>query len=318
MNIKALRAFRAIVAEGSVIAASRVMNLSQPAVSRLLAQLEGELKLTLFQRTRQRLVLTDEGRAFVREAGRILANLDEIPRIAAEIRASRIQRLRIVTMPRTARSVVCPAVARLARRHPDVQVSVDLRARREIALWIGGKEYDIGFGGLPVHHDSIGSEVLVRTRLEVLMPKGHPLESRDVLSVEDLAPEPIIAQSPGLLLRRQTDELFHSRDIDIHYSLLTSSSQMACQLVAHGAGLTIIDRLSAANFRSENVTLRPLEPKRWVQFGTLFPGDSDEEPLTRAFHDCLREEIAGHLEPGCIELPETDGPQDGFSAAKQD
>ena len=303
MNIKALRAFRTIVAEGSVIAASRVMNLSQPAVSRLLAQLEAELKLTLFQRTRQRLVLTDEGRAFLREAGRILANLDEIPRIAAEIRASRTRRLRIVTMPRTARSVVCPAVARLTRRYPDVQVSVDLRARREIALWLGGKEYDIGFGGLPIHQQSIRSEVLVRTRLEVLMPKGHPLESRDVLSVEDLAREPVIAQSPGLLLRRQTDELFHARDIDIHYSLLTSSSQMACQLVAHGAGITIIDRLSAANFLADAVSLRPLEPERWVQFGAILPEGAEDEPLTAAVIECLREEIAGHLAPGFVELP---------------
>ncbi len=307
MNIKALRAFRAVVAEGSVIAASRVMNLSQPAVSRLLAQLEAELKLTLFERTRQRLVLTDEGRAFVREAGRILANLDEIPRIAAEIRASRTRRLRIVTMPRAARSVVCPAVVRLTRRHPDVQVSVDLRARREIALWLGGKEYDIGFGGLPIPQASLRTEVLVRTRLEVLLPKGHRLEARDVLSVEDIADEPIIAQFPSLLLRRQTDELFHAHDIDIRYSLLTSSSQMACQLVAHGAGLTIIDRLSAANFRRDGMVMRPLEPERWVMFGAILPDGAEDEPLTETLIECLREEIAEHLEPGLVELPPAAG-----------
>jgi DNA-binding transcriptional LysR family regulator len=303
MNIKALRAFRTIVAEGSVIAASRVMNLSQPAVSRLLAQLEGELKLTLFHRTRQRLLLTDEGRAFMREAGRILANLDEIPRIADEIRASRTRRFRIVTMPRMARSVVCPAVARLTRKHPDVQVSVDLRTRRNIALWIAGKEYDIGFGGIPVHHEAIRSKMLVRTRLEVLMPRGHRLEKRQVLTPEDIAGEPIIAQFPSLLLRRQTDELFNTRDIDVHYSLLTSSSQMACQLVAHGAGLTIIDRLSAANFLKENVCLRPLEPARWVEFGALLPADAEADPLVGVMLDCMREEIEEHIEPGLVERP---------------
>ena len=304
MNVKALRAFRAVVTEGSVIAASRVMNLSQPAVSRLLAQLEAELKLTLFERTRQRLVLTEEGRAFLSEAGRILANLDEIPRIAAEIRASRTRRLHVVTMPRTARSVVCPAVVRLTRRHPDVQVSIDLRARREIALWLGGKEYDIGFGGLPIPHHALRSVVLVRTRLEVLMPKGHRLERRDVLSIEDLVGEPIIVQPPGLLLRRHTDEFFSSRDIEPPYSLVTSSSQMQCQLVAHGAGLTVIDRLSAANFLSEGaVSIRPLEPERWVLFGAILPSTEDDGPLTAAMIDCLREEIAGHLEPGVVELP---------------
>lgn len=301
MNVKALRAFRAIVTEGSVIGASRVMNLSQPAVSRLVSLLEAELQLTLFDRSRQRLMLTEEGRAFLHEAGRILANLDEIPRIAAEIRASRGQRLRIVAMPRTARSIVCPAVTRLARRHPDVTVSLDLRARRDIALWIGGKEYDIGFGGTPVDHRWVEYQGMVRTRLAVLMPDDHPLARRDVVSVEDIAREPIIVQFPGQLLREQTDDLFRSRDVEPQYSLLASSSQLSCELVVQGAGITIIERLSALRFLGGSVCLRPLEPERWVMFGTMTPVDGEASPLTDAVVECLREEIEPHIAPGVVE-----------------
>ncbi len=303
MNIKALRAFRAVVAEGSVIGAARAMNLSQPAVSRLLGLLEAELRLTLFHRVRRRLILTDEGRAFQREAGRILANLDEIPRIADEIRASRVKRLRVVSMPRTALSVVCPAVARLAREHPDVEVSLDLRTRRDLEMWIGGKEYDVGFGNVPVIHRSVRSIPLVRARLEVLLPADHPLTHRDRLTVDDLAGEEIIAQFPGLLLRKQMDELFHASEHHIPYRLQTSSSQMAGHLVANGAGLTIIDRVSAATLDPHKVVLRPLDPARWVSFGVILPKDDEVEPLTDLLIDYLRREIADKLMVGIVERP---------------
>ncbi len=301
MNIKALRAFRAVATEGSVIGASRAMNLSQPAVSRLLALLEAELRLTLFHRVRRRLILTDEGRAFVREAGRILANLDEIPRIADEIRASRVKRLRVVSMPRTALSVVCPAVARIAREHPDVEISLDLRTRRDLELWIGGKEYDIGFGNVPVLHRAVRSLPLVRARLEVLLPAAHRMAGRDRLSIEDLAGEEIIAQFPGLLLRKQMDELFHASEMQTHYRLQTSSSQMASHLVANGAGITIIDRLSAATLDPQTVVLRPLEPARWVSFGVILPQEDEGEPLVDLMIAHLRQEIAARLAPGLVE-----------------
>lgn len=303
MNIKALRAFRAVVAEGSVIGASRTMNLSQPAVSRLLALLEGELRLTLFLRVRRRLVLTDEGRAFLREAGRILANLDEIPRIADEIRASRVKRLRVVSMPRAALSVICPAVANLARDHPDVEISLDLRTRRDLELWIGGKEYDVGFGNVPVLHHSVRSVALVRARLELLLPAGHRLACRDRLTVEDLAGEAVIAQFPGLLLRKQMDELFHASEMHIPYRLQTASSQMASHLVANGAGVTIIDRLSAATIDPQKVVLRPLDPERWVSFGVILPKDEEAAPLTELMIDYIRREIAKRLVPGVVEQP---------------
>lgn len=303
MNVKALRAFRAVVTEGSVIGASRAMNLSQPAVSRLLGLLEAELRLTLFSRVRRRLILTDEGRAFLREAGRILANLDEIPRIADEIRASRVKRLRVVSMPRTALSLVCPAVAGLAREHPDVEISLDLRPRRELESWIGGKEYDIGFGIVPVVHRAVSCVTLVRARMEVLMPAGHRLAHRERLRVEDLAGEEIIALFPGLLGREQMDEMLHASEMHIRHRLQTSSSQIASRLVAIGVGITIIDRLSSATLDPQAVVLRPLDPERWVSFGVILPRNDEIEPLTGLMIDYLRREIAGKLLPGVVELP---------------
>ncbi len=301
MNIKALRAFRAVVAGGSVNAAAQTLNLSQPAVSRLITLLESELRLPLFNRDRRRLVLTEEGAAFEREASRILASLDEIPRIAAEIRANHVRRLRMVTMPRTALSVVTPAVARFVQENPEVEVSLDVRSRRDLELWIDGREYDFGFGNVPVPHRAAVGMQMVRTSLQVLLPRGHPLEKRDFLTVEDIAGERLVAQFSGLLLRRQIDELFSAYDVAPRRILLAGSSEITQHLVANGAGITLIDRLSTLALDPEKVSIRPFKPDRWVTFGVIRHRTGDLDPLSLSMIDYLRREIAKHREPGSIE-----------------
>lgn len=271
MNIKALRAFRATLSEGSLAAASQMLNLSQPAVSRLISGLEGELRLTLFDRSKRNLTPTPEGTAFYREAGRILDNLDEVPRIAAEIRAGRTETLRVVAMPRIAQALASPAVAQFVQNHPATGISLDVRARREAAKWLAGREYDIGIGALPVDHPEIRSELLLRVRAQAIVPAAHALAQRDTLSVDDLAEEPMIRLMHGLLLRDQLDDMFQSAGILPRQSCEVASSTLACALVADGAGITIADELVAAQLDSTRIKPIPITPERWMSFGLLFP-----------------------------------------------
>jgi DNA-binding transcriptional LysR family regulator len=302
MNIKALRAFRAVASEGSVSAAARLLNLSQPALSRLLALLEAELHLPLFDRRRHRLVLTEQGVAFEREAARLLAHFDEIPRIAADLRAGGGRRVQVVTMPRAALSIVTPAVAAFSRAHPEVEVALDLRSRRDLGLWISGRRYDWGFGNVPVAHPDAISTPLVRSAMQVLVPAGHPLAARESLRLADLAGECLIAQFPGLLLRQQTDEMFAEENLLPGRMLLTSASQIAQHLVAHGAGVTVIDRLSTLASPPLPVVCLPLLPKRWVSFGVIRPRSSSLSASAELLIGFLRRRIEAVLEPGAIEL----------------
>lgn len=289
MNIKALRAFRATLSEGSLVAASEILHLSQPAVSRLISALEAELKLTLFDRSGRNLTPTPEGLAFFREAGRILDNLDEVPRIAAEIRAGRIETLRIVTMPRIAQSLSAPAVARFLKTNPGAHVSLDVRARREAGKWLAGRQYDIGIGALPVDHPGIVTKPLLRVRAQVVLPKDHPLSSQEELAAIDLANESIIRLMHGLLLRDQLDDIFRSAGVTPNQTCEVAASQLACSLVAEGAGITIADELVAAQSRSEYLALVPVMPERWMTFGLLYPASQAKSDGLIQFEETLFE-----------------------------
>lgn len=289
MNIKALRAFRATFSEGSLIAASRILYLSQPAVSRLISTLEAELKLTLFDRSGRNLTPTPEGLAFYREAGRILDNLDEIPRIAAEIRAGRSETLRIVTMPRIAQSLSAPAVARFLRANPDTNVSLDVRARREAGKWLAGRAYDIGIGVLPVDHPGTVTRPLLRVRAQVVLPRNHPLACRQELTAEALAQDSVIRLMHGLLLQEQLDDIFNSAGITPQQTCEVAASQLACALVAEGTVITIADELVAAQVDSANLALVPVVPQRWMTFGLLYPAAKKKTEALSQFETTLRE-----------------------------
>ena len=290
MNIKALRAFRYALSEGTVAAASEMMHLSQPAVSRLISGLEAELKLDLFDRSGRSLTPTPEGVAFYREAGRILDNLDEVRRIADEIRAGRSQNLRIVTMPRIAQFLSAPAVVEFSGQFPQVNISVDLRARREAGKWLAGQEYDIGIGALPVRHPEIRTVPLLRVRALAILPRDHLLAGEPSITTDMLEDETIIRLMPGLLLRDQLDDMFHSAGITPASNIEVSSSQFACALAAQGAGVTIADEMVAALFR-DRVKMVPIVPERWMTFGLLYSRRVEPAKAAIDFEKFLKDHV---------------------------
>jgi DNA-binding transcriptional LysR family regulator len=292
MNIKALRAFRATLSEGSLAAAAKTLHLSQPAVSRLISGLEGALRLDLFDRSGRNLTPTPEGLAFYREAGRILDNLDEIPSIAAEIRAGRTQNLRIVAMPRIARSLASPAVGQFVRANPDTNVSLDVRARREAGKWLAGRAYDVGIGALPVEHPDIRTELLLRVRAQAVVPVDHPLSEFKEVSVDNLADFPVVRLMHGLLLRDQLDDMFRSAGILPKQTCEVASSSLACALVADGGGVTIADEFVAADVDQARVRTIPISPERWMSFGLLFPMQPEPNEARDRFVDVLKSHVA--------------------------
>src|SRR3546814_20835843 len=105
---------------------------------------------------------------------------------------------------------------------------------------------------------------------------------------------------PGLLLRRQVDALFGAIGLVPDYALETSSSQISCQMVACGAGLTVIDRLSISDALADRTRLVALEPARWVSFGLILPAGGGLDGPAAQFADCLKAELAARQEKGWV------------------
>lgn len=294
MNIRALRLFRLVVTTGSLSAAADSMSLSAPAASRLIAILETETKLRLFNRTRRRLTLTREGESFYREAEHILAGFDEIPRIAADIRSRSQRQLRLVTGPRIGQGLLSPALALFRQAHPGIRVSVDMQSRFGIEGSVGTRLYDLGIISLPVAHPlvEIENRPLFRVRVEALLPEDHRLAARRSVTAQDLSAEPLLGLWPGQQWRRQMDDFFSSGGVRPQYAVETRSSLMACQLVRDGAGIAMLDRVCAQAIDLRGLVMRPLEPERWILFGYVYQARQPLGAGALAFLDCVRAVLA--------------------------
>ncbi|MCW5575269.1 MAG: LysR family transcriptional regulator [Burkholderiales bacterium] len=282
MNINALMVFRTIVLSGSAAAAARRLNRSQPTVSRLLALLEHELKISLFHRSRRQLVLTDEGAAFYKETERILSGLSEIPRIAADVRKRRRSNLRLVAMPRAVFAWVTPATNVFQQEHAGIRMSIDVARHQDMESWLVGRHYDFGVGVLPANHTAIETTEVFRAPLCVVVKKGDALARRSKVGIGELAKRRIVAISSGLLPREQMDHVFRESGLKLDYGIETTATYLACGLVGEGAGVTLIDNVSAAVAADRTVCV-PFDPPQWVSFGLLKPRQADENVALKAY-----------------------------------
>ncbi|MBN8285093.1 LysR family transcriptional regulator [Zoogloea sp.] len=160
--------FCLLVKQGSLAATARELNLTPPAVSRRLAQLEERLGVRLLNRSTRRISLTGEGEVYFDNALRILSDIEEMERLVCSSRAAPKGLLRVNAPLGFGRSYIGPAISAFSQRYPDVEVQLHL-TDRPIGLPDEAIDVSIRFGELP---DSrlIAKKIATNRRLLVASP----------------------------------------------------------------------------------------------------------------------------------------------------
>jgi DNA-binding transcriptional LysR family regulator len=273
MDIKELRAFRSVVEAGTVTRAAVRLRLTQPAVSRILSALEAELGFKLFDRSKNRLLLTPEGTAFFRETERLLATAEELQDAARDIRDGRLSRLRIVAMPALAHGLLPEALAAFKKTHPRLSVSVDVRRRVEVTRWVAGRQFDLGLAALPVDYPGLSTQKLTSCRAIVAVAKDHPFSKQKTVSLDQLAAESLVGLSADAMIQSKINRLFARRGGVPPLAIDTSSLLAVCHFVASGLGCGIVDPFTAHAARHPGIIFRPLEPSLQLDYGILWEKD---------------------------------------------
>ncbi|CAM4280108.1 LysR family transcriptional regulator [Bordetella muralis] len=289
MNLKSLRLFRLIVLHGSLASAAERLHLSQSAASRLISLLEDEIHLKLFTRARRRLLLTPEGELFFQEAEQILMGVDEIPRIAEDIRSKNREKFTLVTSVPLGTCLVSPAISDMRRQDPDFDCRIHIEGRFEIENKVARRRYNLGLISLPISNAIVELHVepVLQVRMEALLPRQHALASREAIRAEDLLDQPIVSLQPHQLWRRRLDDIYATAGAKPRISIETTSTLMVQQLVRDNNGISIMDRTCARLLPTDSVVFRPITPERWVTYACIFP-PSGRPPLVDLFLDCLR------------------------------
>ncbi len=299
MRLNRLQALRAVLETGSVTDASRRSHRTQPQISRLISALEEEVGFSLFLRQGRGLIPTQECLRFYEGTRHILAGFEEVSRIADSIRNKQDAWLRILTQPYFAYSVTPGAIAEFSRSHPNIRVSLEVRSRVDVGLWMSGQQFDLGLAALPIDFPGIRSRTFANVRLVIAMPEGHRLAAKTILTPDDIKDEPFIALRPFTLLRQRIDDLMEKQRLPLRLIMETSSGQSACQLAALGVGIALADPILAANV--PGIVLRDFEPQLSIPYGFLLPASYAPSEQAREFAQ-LFVRIVKETAPDRVEL----------------
>lgn len=286
MHLKSLTAFCLVLRRGSLSAAADAMNFSQPAVSRLVSNLEHEVGFQLFHRDKRALRPTSEARRFYREAERILTGIEQLGNIAQDIKQGGDTRLRVVVMSRLAAGVLPDAVAAFTETMPEVNLTVETHHRRDMERWLGGRQFDVGFGPLPIDDELLGIAPLYSLSAVAVFAPDGPFSGQPQVEPRALVDHPLIALTPDTLMQRQTDAIFAAAGVTATVGMETSSSHVACSLAAKGLGFAITDPATVRAV-AEPIEAFPIFPAFPLDYGVLTPRGETLTPASMVFRDCM-------------------------------
>ena len=260
MNLRQLEVFRTIMQCRSITDAARVLNVSQPAVTKVLRHAEDQLGIRLFQRERGRLIPTNEAELLYPDTERIFRELQSLKRLSADLRDGTTGLLRIGASASLAMSVVPDALKTYRQDYPGVRITCHLLPAVEMAEMVMAHQLDLGVSVAPIVVPSARTEQIHTADIICVMPEGHPLTALRTVSPHDAAQYTLIsfssAASVGQLLETAFRRAGVVRRIDVEVTLALT----ACAMVQRGMGIAMVDGFSS-RLDFAGLTWRPFRPR---------------------------------------------------------
>jgi DNA-binding transcriptional LysR family regulator len=261
LNLRSLEAFRETMLSGSATAAAARMGLTQPAVSRLIAQLEQDAGFELFYREKGRLTPTPEALMLYEDVDLAFGGLERIDTLVRDIASFNAGALRIVAPPSLSEGVLSSILTRFLGRFPKVRVTIDSRSTETAKMMVANRTADCGFAKLPLNRGDISTELLSSSETVCVMLKDNPLARHPLLTPELLRDEPLVLLGYGTWSRRQIDDAFKARGVRPDVKLETHTVGSACAFAGKGLGVAIVNELMARNFLRDDTVMRVFQPR---------------------------------------------------------
>jgi DNA-binding transcriptional LysR family regulator len=310
MELRHLRYFVAVAEQLSFTRAAALLHMAQPALSVQIRQLEDELGVELFDRSRRAIALTHAGETMLGESRRLLASLDRSVDLVRRVGAGAIGSIAVGFVPSASNSVLPSLLRRFWEAHPDVAVTLREMAPGDLVDGLHGGNLDISFLYLPFSDPLLDHLVIVREPFVAALPFDHPLARETTVDVADLRDEPFVTPAdhgmmPGL--HAKVTAICHAagfvpRAVQDDVWLV----QTIVALVAAGVGVALVPSSSQAQARA-GVVYRPLRPRSTheAELAAVWRR-TDQSPALGSFLAEMRSGPNGSLTHGPSPSPRVD------------
>lgn len=287
LTLKQIEAFKAVIENGSISSAARVVHISQPAMSKLIAHLEADTSLRLFDRLKGRLAPTECGMRLYEEINRIFAGVRQIENAAEAIRREEQGRLTIGVLPALAGSFIQRATTNFLKKRPNVFCSVQSLSSQWIVDWVVARKLDVGLVGSSIDNPYVTLEPLMEHPMVCIMPLQHSLVVKRQIECRDLQEVPFVTFNPDSYAGHHVEEMFEANGVSPRTVLVANITPTVCEFVAAGLGVSLVHPLSVTGLE-DRLVVRRFKPDLPLNFQLCRLADSRNAQLIDAFAQEVR------------------------------
>lgn len=257
MDFRQIRYFVHVADLRNITRAASMLRISQPALSRQMQLLEGELGTKLFHRKGHGLVLTSDGSLFLEHCTRLLNQFEEVKSLfQARQRGSELTGVVGIGMPvPMIQMFAAPFVAEFHQHYPGIFLRMAEGFSALLHEWLLSGSMDLAMLYGTNHSKVLVQERLLVEDLALLAPSGLPFVAENKpIYLRDIGDTPMILPHRPHALREIVDQSGITPDKIIEVDALTLMAELVCQ----GKGVTLLPKLSAYGFKDRDVTVIPL------------------------------------------------------------
>lgn len=267
METRHLEAFSAVMTSGSITGAARLLERSQPAVTRLIQELEAEIGHPLFQRHGPRVTPTEHGFGLREEVERALASLRLVSERARQIARRDVSSLDVVATSALALGLLPAALASLESQQGPGPLQLRSTSPEQVMQAVLSGAADLGLCSLPLEHRGLQVHWIGQVPCVAVLRADDPLAQLSVLSSQALAERRLITLNNPYRLRHRLEHALPSRQQSA--LIETNSSVNAQALVRAGLGVAVLEPLTPLSLPAPDLVTRPLDTEVLFFFGVI-------------------------------------------------
>lgn len=289
-NLRHLEIFRTLVQTLSVTRTGEMLNISQPAVSKAIAQLQETVGLELFQRVRGRLQPSEDALRLLAETEKLLNQVSIFRDEIVALQEARHGQLQLAAIHALAVGAIARSVGLFIATHPKVQVKFQAEMSARIIEAVEQHEIELGF----IHGDpqnlNLRTNPIAESEFVCQIHGDHPLAAKKEITPVDLKGEQLILLNPSAPPAHLIRETFAEERVHPHVVAEINASHFAGEIVAN-AGIALVDPITQSMNRSYNYVLRRFRPRIPLRVYSISSANKPLSQVSRVFLEIAEREV---------------------------
>lgn len=300
LTLRQIEVIRAIMVAGSIAGAARLLNVSQPGLSRTMKHVESMLKIKLFARSGGKYTPSPEAQSLFAQLNEVYQKLNDLQFAIGQLERGLDVEFAFGSVPSLAHAMVPRAIRTLRTRYPQIHINLETLKIEEAVdyLLLGRGEFVCM--SYRFEHPAIQFQPLAAGELRCLVHGSHPLAEKSSVSARDIARYPLIGINPNDPYGGILTGIFKRQGLAYEMVIRVRFGSMIIKLVKQNLGVAVLDNFTLADLgvSSDELRVIPIDEETPFETYVAFRRDVELSSFAETFVDELRAEMARYLKSG--------------------